>query len=739
MTLRLKLIGGLLLCFFVALVTIFYGGLSGQSISDNSEVLREQTFPALEEARALQQIVASTKLIFQDALETSDPELLDSANLEKEKFRRITQEIFAKTGDSDIIQLGKLFENYVQRATRQLSLLIRNQPIDELFDMGTRELDQKIQEYRADKLEAFTNSLHSMQTKATSFKQTFVVLGSFAIVVIGMILIVVVNIQKRLASVVSHASRLGRGDFESSIETQYEDELGSLESTFEGMRKTLRTHIIAQDELVAERTQELEISKNQIQQILDNINQGIVVMDFEGRLGEEHSRRAEEIFPTPELEGALLTEILHANAEDTRVFNLWLTTILKPQFQQNWKERGLDRLNPFNLVKLGEGDSLRYLQLDFELVFKPSGDLAFIMVLASDVTRVKQIEAAHQEQEEQVARLLAFIDNDIDAISFFLTNSLEAALDLNSLSVSEAQASQENLMREFHTIRGNSGTFGFSALAQRASEVEDYLMDIGEDNIEGLHQSIQVFLSEIKKINLIKEQIMRKDESRIEVDAVLYHQVNTQVNQAGFDLKLLQEKVRMLPYKRWGSYYKKYYRILEEASDKVSKGQINLKMIPESFLLSEKLYELIDGSLVHMLRNSVDHGIELPEERQALSKGTGEIILHLTEDEQHYFLEVSDNGAGLDPENLGELAVTKGLYLPSEIQEMSEEDKLKLIFHHGFSSRSSVGYFSGRGVGMDVVKTAIDSYGGQIQISNKPGRGVSFILSIPKGFLQNNP
>lgn len=730
MTLRIKLIGGLLLCFFVALVTIFYGGLSGQSISDKSKILREVTFPSLEEARALQQIVSDTKLLFQDALETSDLELLDSAQFYQNNFQDITQRIYRGSKDQDVITLGALYQNYVQNAKRQVYAVVNEEPIKEFFDLGTQQLDDMISTYRQNKRVAFMTSLQSMQSEATSFKQTFVVLGSFVIVVIGMILLVVTNIQKRLGRVVGHASRLAKGDFESKIKTRYDDEIGSLETTFEGMRQALSTYITAQDELVAERTLELELSKNQIQEILDNIDQGIMVMNFEGQIEGEHSARAEDILNTEDIEGRYLVDLLEANSEDRRVFDLWLKTILKPQFQSNWKDRGLDRLNPFSSITTNFKGEKRYLQLDFELILNNKGELGFIMVVVTDITRVKQIEASHQEQEEQVSRLLSFIDNDLDSMSFFIDSASELTTQIKSLSLSEIKMNQENWMREYHTLRGNAGTFGLNALALRASEVEDYLLDLGSDNELQFKSCIQGFLDEITSISDIKQKIIHKDETRIEVDAMLFQKVKIQA-QTVQDANLW-DSIEKLPSRRWGSYKKRYNRILEEASDRVSKGDINLFLTPESFLIPEDLYEIIDAPIIHLLRNAVDHGIESPQERELLGKGVGSIVLKLEEFPQFYRFELSDNGKGIDPDSLADLALKKGIITTQELKSLSDEDKLNLIFLHGFTSRSSVGYFSGRGVGMDVVKSAIDACNGSIEVLNKQGEGVTFKIKIPK-------
>mgnify|MGYP006083250997 CR=1 FL=1 len=732
MSLRLKLIGGLLLCFTVALITIFYGAISGQKISDEAENLRTGAFPALEEARALTEIVNRVKLNFQDALETSDQDYLDEAMLAQYEFSRLTQNIYVKTGDKEIIDLGKLFHDYVTISTIYVEAVIAGIPLNIMVDLGASELDRRINHFTDSKKKAFVNSLVLVESEAISFKQTFVVLGSFAIIVIGMILIVVFNIQKRLAGIVKHAVNLARGNLDKKIIAKRDDELGALENTFEGMRVALKTHIGALDELVEERTSELNFAKNQTQELLDNIDQGILVMNKNGIIGEQFSKKAIEIFEGSILDGQILPALLNASIEDANVFNVWLRTILKPQFQKVWKERGLDRLNPFNVVMLEKKGVNHYYNFDFELVFNSNDEVEFVMVLVNDITKIKQIEDAREEQEHQVSRLLAFIDNDMDSIRFFIGYCRELINKVSETSSEEILYNQENWMRELHTIRGNAGSYGLLALTKCAANIETHVVEYTKFGETKWLESVELFRQELNIIEKICQKITNTDDSRIQISKPRYQLVLDGIFRVPPEIEKIKAHILQLPYRELRSFHKKYNKILIDASDRFAKGEITLRLSPENYLLPNKFFQVLDGPLVHMLRNSVDHGIESPRERHELKKESPYIQLDISETNNEYVVSYFDDGRGLDPASLRQSSVVKGIYSSSEAKNMSDSEMLRVIFMHGFTSKNEVGCFSGRGVGMDVVHHAIEAVKGSIEINNTPKEGLEFIIHIPK-------
>jgi two-component system, chemotaxis family, sensor kinase CheA len=148
--------------------------------------------------------------------------------------------------------------------------------------------------------------------------------------------------------------------------------------------------------------------------------------------------------------------------------------------------------------------------------------------------------------------------------------------------------------------------------------------------------------------------------------------------------------------------------------------------------LDKTLLEAVKDPLTHLVRNSVDHGIEKPDARKAAGKATeGVLTLRAKHESGQVVVEVADDGAGIDPARVGAKAVERGLITAAQLDRMGPQDILQMIFLPGFSTAAAVTNVSGRGVGMDVVKTNIESIGGTIEVESEPGRGTVCRLRIP--------
>ena len=144
------------------------------------------------------------------------------------------------------------------------------------------------------------------------------------------------------------------------------------------------------------------------------------------------------------------------------------------------------------------------------------------------------------------------------------------------------------------------------------------------------------------------------------------------------------------------------------------------------------MLDAISDPILHLLRNSIDHGIEPPQERHAAHKPRrGTIRLAAKRTENHILIEVEDDGAGIDAGQVKAIAVAKGLITAEQAEVLSQKDALGLIFSAGFTSTREVTDLSGRGVGLDVVKTATERLGGTIAVSTRPGEGSRFTLQLP--------
>ncbi|HCK32248.1 MAG: hybrid sensor histidine kinase/response regulator [Micavibrio sp.] len=251
---------------------------------------------------------------------------------------------------------------------------------------------------------------------------------------------------------------------------------------------------------------------------------------------------------------------------------------------------------------------------------------------------------------------------------------------------------------------------------------------VNDSNPEYLR--VQVGLLE-NMVNMVSElvltrnqllQLIRSDENS-NMQAPLHH-----LNRIVSDLQDNVMKTRMQPI---GNAWGKLPRIVRDLSTELKK-KITLEMEGEDTELDRQVLDLIKDPLTHMIRNACDHGIETPDIR--LEKGKGEkgtIKLRAYHEGGFIIINISDDGKGLDPEKIGQKAVEKGLIDENKLASLSEKQILNHIMKPGFSTAEQVTNVSGRGVGMDVVRSNIEKIGGTIEMDSKLGQGTSFVIHIP--------
>jgi len=194
------------------------------------------------------------------------------------------------------------------------------------------------------------------------------------------------------------------------------------------------------------------------------------------------------------------------------------------------------------------------------------------------------------------------------------------------------------------------------------------------------------------------------------------------------DLQTSVMKTRMQPIKK---VFGRFPRVVRDLARNLKK-EINLELVGEDTDLDKNLVEALADPLVHLVRNSVDHGIELPAVREEHNKSrVGKIILAAEQEGDHILLSITDDGAGMDPQKLRDRAVEKGLYEADAAARLTDTEAFNLIFAPGFSTKVEISDVSGRGVGMDVVKTKITQLNGSIEIQSKVGEGTRINIKVP--------
>jgi two-component system chemotaxis sensor kinase CheA len=263
---------------------------------------------------------------------------------------------------------------------------------------------------------------------------------------------------------------------------------------------------------------------------------------------------------------------------------------------------------------------------------------------------------------------------------------------------------------EPHAAKGNASVSANTSAAGSTIRVDVMLLD--------------KLMNLVGELVLARNQILQGDATKSGTSSGASQRLNLITSE-------LQEGVMRTRMQPIGVVWNKLPRVIRDLASEVHK-KIEIEMEGAETELDKTIIEAIKDPLTHIVRNSCDHGIETPDVRLAKRKAAaGTILLRAYHEGGHVNIEVSDDGAGIDPERIKRKAIEKGLVRAEQAAGMSEWEALRLIFLPGFSTAEKVTSISGRGVGMDVVKTNIEKIGGAVDLYNRPGAGSTIKIKIP--------
>lgn len=254
----------------------------------------------------------------------------------------------------------------------------------------------------------------------------------------------------------------------------------------------------------------------------------------------------------------------------------------------------------------------------------------------------------------------------------------------------------------------------------------------GADKKDKESQSIRVNLELLDTLmNMVSELVLTRNQLLQIARNIAQDDLTVPLQRLSHVTSELQEgvmKTRMQPI---GNAWNKLPRIIRDLSNELGK-KIDLVMVGEDTELDRQVLEMIKDPLTHMVRNSADHGVETPADRMAAGKPEhGTIRLEAYHEGGHIIIKIADDGKGLSLDRIKKKALENGLTTPDELAEMSVSQIQQFIFRAGFSTAAQVTSVSGRGVGMDVVRTNIEKIGGTIELQSEEGKGSTFLIKIP--------
>jgi len=303
-------------------------------------------------------------------------------------------------------------------------------------------------------------------------------------------------------------------------------------------------------------------------------------------------------------------------------------------------------------------------------------------------------------------------------------------------------SSGQQLEDEFRgdvTLKTTSGDFQEETVGECSNEEEPEKENASEIKVEDTKTcmgvsdaSLRVNVSLLDTLmNLAGELVLSRNQLLQAISSGDPRAAETSGQRIDLITSELQEAIMLTRMQNIGIVFNKFPRVVRDLASDLGKN-VELSLKGKEVELDKTIIEAIGDPLTHLVRNSVDHGIELPEDRQKIGKNsTGEIVLKAYHEAGQVNIEISDDGKGLDGRELAATAMAKGLITEDQARMMSDKEKMNLIFMPGFSTAEKVTDVSGRGVGMDVVKTNLDRLGGVIDIDSKFGEGTTIRIKLP--------
>ncbi|MDC0255380.1 ATP-binding protein [Bacteriovoracales bacterium] len=511
---------------------------------------------------------------------------------------------------------------------------------------------------------------------------------------------------------------------------------------------------------VAIKTKDLKEERDNVSNLLNNMNESIFTIDINCIIQEKAiSEYSKEVFEA-DIAGKTIFDVLYPNikSDDETHSKIWFgvdTCIGADSLQ--W-EINKDLIPKGSSIKTSKG--VRILEIRPDAIFSDDKSICKeIMFCIQDVTERESLkkEVAEREKIESKrnkilmeiapAKQVNLEEHKLDLYNFFLStedliSEIYKISSVKNKKITKKEA--KTLWRNLHTIKGNARTFRLHAISSLVHKKESFLSSIkfkeGE-MIKSDFDEITKSVSEIKElINEYSE--IAKDMFDIDLSKDL---ITDNISGAKIDdfkiileSKLPESQIKNSILEHLDNLYKNTIKdrfkslsnMLETVAEEIGKD-IFYEVNGDSFFLEEKEANILMDAVIHILRNSLDHGLEKKEERLNSGKEVvGKINVSLNKNNENIIIKVEDDGKGIDSNMIARKAIENGFITEEGYNSLSPKERLMIIFKEGFTTAENVSDLSGRGVGMDVVKTNIEKLGGVIDLDSVVGKGTTFFIKL---------
>ena len=470
----------------------------------------------------------------------------------------------------------------------------------------------------------------------------------------------------------------------------------------------------------------------QIKNLLNNIPIGILSFDVDFNIKSGYSKICEKMLNKSYLEQYKIDEVLFDN--DLAQKKVFIKGIKYLSESNNCEEKKLYASLLPNEVKINN----TFFKLEYKLLNEKE-----IMLILTDLTKTKELESKFLF-EQQKARMIIAIASHRKSFIELIENFKKFLKLIDSQNPSREDC--EQYLFQLHTFKGIFAQKEMVNIVQAIHCVETKIKQSLED------KSLQSYGKILKNSNL-KEEFEKdlkivtetlgydfietiNEKHQTEIITKLTNKLITLVNKNvvinSSLLYGLRDDILSINYESLHIMFNSYPALIQKIATQLKKNINPVEIIGDYNIFVPPTFKPFINSLVHIFRNSIDHGIESPDERMFLGKDVNATIkCEFFQDKNNIVIKISDDGRGIDVDKIALKALQKGLITKEKLDTLSEDEKLKFIFSNHITTQEKVSKISGQGIGLSALKNELDKLNGEVKVINKPQKGVEFIFSIP--------
>lgn len=480
-----------------------------------------------------------------------------------------------------------------------------------------------------------------------------------------------------------------------------------------------------------------------LSEVLEHTPQGLVKVDKNSVITSEYSIECTRYFGKENLSGINFPKLIMPNNEEGQL--TWQET-----FPMLYDEETL----PFDDIAALLNQDTKYSHpeggtKEFVFSYYPcrgiGGEITAVDIGIEDVTAARELERQNEKMQREQQIMGKIYENPESFINLrqFLTDTLTNVLSLirSFTKTPIADLSEEIIvsMRMLHSLKGFSGIFSLSVIQESSHELESLVKKIQKQgraeasDLEAMAQWLNRLKEDYQYTTVLFNNIGDSLKKRLlgtVLSANEFEQLRSSIRSKDLaSIEKLLESIEKMDARRlvstWEEEGKKLLDELGKKAEIVLQG--------EGGFITRRAFRLLEGALVHLLRNAIDHGIETPEERKQAGKSeTAAVTIHIEQQEEGLVFKVSDDGRGIDLEKLAEKAKENLQVDQNKVQAILEKGEAwKVLFLPGFSTAAEVTKISGRGVGLDAIWEAVTNLGGKISMDTEAGKGTTFQVTLP--------